>query len=235
MDAPLNATGRTIVAANPVSATVASFVDTDPTDTPADPATDPSDYTATIAWGDGNTSAGTIVSNGVPHQFDVTGTHNYTAADLGPQTLSIHICDVGGACADATSNLTVFQFLDGRRRLRDRRPERGAGRTGDVLGCAVGEGQLAQRRWCEQQLQGLRRDVESRRVCGGTFTAGPGNSASFSGQLPTYMGVLVSSSITKHGSSIGGNVVHIVVVKTNAGYPSNPGHAGTGTEVTVFC
>jgi hypothetical protein len=45
----------------------------------------------------------------------------------------------------------------------------------------------------------------------------------------------VSSSITKHGSSIGGNVAHIVVVKTNPGYASNPGHAGTGTEVTVFC
>src|SRR5262249_32730927 len=111
-DAPLNATGKTIVASNPVSATVASFTDTDPTDTPADPATDTSDYTATINWGDGNTTAGTIVSNGVPHQFDVTGTHTYSAADLGPQTLSIHICDVGGACADATSNLTVFQFLD---------------------------------------------------------------------------------------------------------------------------
>ena len=33
-DAPLIATGRTIVAPNPVSATVASFIDTDPTNTP---------------------------------------------------------------------------------------------------------------------------------------------------------------------------------------------------------
>ena len=28
--------------------------------------------------------------------FDVTGTHTYSGADLGPQTLAIHICDVGG-------------------------------------------------------------------------------------------------------------------------------------------
>ena len=62
-------------------------------------------------------AAGTIVPNGVG--FDITGTHTYSAADLGPQTLQIHVCDVGGACDDATSHLTVFQFLE-QRRLRDR-------------------------------------------------------------------------------------------------------------------
>jgi hypothetical protein len=72
-------------------------------------------------------------------------------------------------------------------------------------------------------------------VCGGTFTAGPGNSDNFDGQLPSFMGVIVSSSIDKHGSSISGNVVHIVVVQTGGGSVSNPGHAGTGTEITQFC
>jgi adenine specific DNA methylase Mod len=44
-----------------------------------------------------------------------------------------------------------------------------------------------------------------------------------------------ASSVTKHGSSIAGDIQHIVVVHTNSGDASNPGHAGTGTEVAVFC
>jgi hypothetical protein len=49
------------------------------------------------------------------------------------------------------------------------------------------------------------------------------------------MGVIVADSVTKHGSTISGNIAHIVVVQTNPGYAPNPGHAGTGTEVAVFC
>jgi hypothetical protein len=31
------------------------------------------------------------------------------------------------------------------------------------------------------------------------------------------------------------NIPEIVIVRTDAGYDSNPGHAGTGTVVAVFC
>jgi hypothetical protein len=72
-------------------------------------------------------------------------------------------------------------------------------------------------------------------ACGGTFSGGPGNSASYAGALPSYMGVLVADSVAKHGNGIAGHIAHIVVVHTDAGYSNNPGHAGTGTEVTVFC
>ncbi len=47
------------------------------------------------------------------------------------------------------------------------------------------------------------------------------------------MAVIVSSSISDSGSTIGGNVVKIVVVKTDSGYDSNPGHSGTGTVVAA--
>ncbi len=47
--------------------------------------------------------------------------------------------------------------------------------------------------------------------------------------------MIVTSSSTKSGSQISGNTVHVVVVKTNAGYDSNPGHAGTGTVVATIC
>jgi hypothetical protein len=49
------------------------------------------------------------------------------------------------------------------------------------------------------------------------------------------MAVIVTSFVGKDGSEISGNSVHIVVVKTNPGYASNPGHAGTGTVVAVVC
>ena len=232
-DAPLNATGRTIVASNPVSPTVASFIDTDTTNTFGDSNQDPTDYTATINWGDGNTTAGTIVPNGTG--FDVTGTHTYSAADLGPQTLSIHICDVGGACADATSNLTVFEFLS-----------HGGFVVGDGSAVPGAPVTFWGAHWSAKNsltggaappsFKGFGTTTSATPpACGGTFTARPGSSSSFAGPLPSFMGVLVASSVTKTGSNITGNVAHIVVVKTDPGYAPNPGHAGTGTEVTVAC
>jgi hypothetical protein len=72
--------------------------------------------------------------------------------------------------------------------------------------------------------------------CGTTWSTGPGNSPPPpAGPLPSFMGVIVSSSTSKAGSSISGNTVHIVVVTTDPGYAPNPGHPGTGTVVATFC
>jgi hypothetical protein len=49
------------------------------------------------------------------------------------------------------------------------------------------------------------------------------------------MAVIVSSHITKRGPVISGDIVHIVLVRTNAGYGPNPGHPGTGTIVGQLC
>jgi len=72
-------------------------------------------------------------------------------------------------------------------------------------------------------------------VCGSTFTTGPGNSSSPPGDVPSYMGVLVASSVTKSGSTISGTWGQIVVVHVDPGYAANPGHPGTGTIVARFC
>ena len=73
-------------------------------------------------------------------------------------------------------------------------------------------------------------------TCGGTFTTDPGNSAPPpNGPLPAYMSVIVTGKVTKSGSTISGTIVRIVVVKTNAGYSTNPGHPGTGTVVATIC
>ena len=72
--------------------------------------------------------------------------------------------------------------------------------------------------------------------CGTTWTTDPGNSAPPpAGPLPAYISVIVASTSSKSGSQISGNVVHIVVVKTNVGYDANPGHPGTGVVVATVC
>ena len=49
------------------------------------------------------------------------------------------------------------------------------------------------------------------------------------------MAVYVSSSISKAGKSISGNIQQIVVVRTNPGYAADPRHAGTGTVLATVC
>jgi hypothetical protein len=47
--------------------------------------------------------------------------------------------------------------------------------------------------------------------------------------------VIVAGSITKSGAVISGNIPEMAVIQTDPGYESNPGHAGTGTVVSVGC
>ena len=72
-------------------------------------------------------------------------------------------------------------------------------------------------------------------ACAGTWTTGPGNSPPPVGSIPSYMGVLVSTAVTKSGATLSGDTTKIVVVKTAAGYSPNPGHNGTGTYVATYC
>ena len=71
-------------------------------------------------------------------------------------------------------------------------------------------------------------------TCGASFTANPGNSGSPPTSVPSYMGTLVTSKVTKSGSDIVGTITRIVVVKTSS-YGPSPGAGGTGTVVAVVC
>jgi hypothetical protein len=71
--------------------------------------------------------------------------------------------------------------------------------------------------------------------CTPNWTTTGGNSPPPTSGVPSYMGVVVTSNVTKNGSSIGGNTVHIVVVKTNPGYGPSPANHGTGTIVATYC
>jgi hypothetical protein len=99
-DAALSAHGVTIApkAGVAFSGIVATFTDADPNGTP-------SDYSATITWGDGHTSAGTIDHYGFGGGFHVTGTNTYSQS--GQFAIKVTIKDVGGSTAVANSTATV--------------------------------------------------------------------------------------------------------------------------------
>jgi hypothetical protein len=72
--------------------------------------------------------------------------------------------------------------------------------------------------------------------CGGAWSARTGNSSAPPPPvLPSYMGVIASSAAGQFGNTISGNDPVIVVVQTNPGYTTDPGHPGTGTVVATYC
>ena len=62
------------------------------------------DFTATINWGDGTTSAGTVSASSLGG-FSVAGTHAY--AEQGSYNLAVNISDAAGATASTSSTATV--------------------------------------------------------------------------------------------------------------------------------
>jgi hypothetical protein len=72
-------------------------------------------------------------------------------------------------------------------------------------------------------------------TCGSSWATDPGNSSDPPASIPSDMEVVVSDHVTKSGSTISGNVVHIVMVHTNPGYQGNPGHPGTGMVISQIC
>jgi hypothetical protein len=100
---PLSATGVTFVAVagTPYSGPVATFTNADPYGSAAS-------YTATITWGDGSTSAGTI--SGTGNTLTVTGAHTYLVP--GNQTVSVQISHKLGYTTSATAHDTATVFHD---------------------------------------------------------------------------------------------------------------------------
>jgi hypothetical protein len=98
-DYPLHATGVADDVPSIFSGTVGHLRDDDPTATA-------SEYTVTIDWGDGTSSAGTVI--GKNHPFRISGTHTYAAAAA--YTVTVSVRDTGGATATATSTLNVTDF-----------------------------------------------------------------------------------------------------------------------------
>lgn len=193
-----------------------------------------SDFTATINWGDASSSPGTILGGPGLTPYTVSGSHVYTST--GPFTVTTTITDVGGSTTTATcTNVVVFAFA----------PGGGSFAIGDTQS-AVGKSVLfwgAQ--WARNNPVTSGTTVSAFKgfalnptvpTCRASWSTDPGNSTPPpAGPLPAYMGVIVTSRYSKSGSTISGDIVHIVVVRTDPGYDSNPGHAGTGTVVGQVC
>ena len=94
-DAALSATGMSVAATEgaPFTGTVATFTDADPNGIAGD-------YVATINWGDGITSTGSVVANS-SGGFMVTGSHTY--AEEGSYTVSVTISDAGKSATAGAS------------------------------------------------------------------------------------------------------------------------------------
>jgi hypothetical protein len=222
-DAPLTASCATpTVSTTSFSGSVATFTDANPFGTVAD-------FTATIDWGDTTSSSGTV-SGPTSGHFTVSGTHTY--ATLGSHTITVSIVDDGGSTATA-NGCSVLIYAP--------------------VSFVIGDGNSANgthvtfwgaQWWKLNTLSGgsappsfkgfaLKPSTPS---CGTDWTTGPGNSPPPpGGPLPSFMGVIVTSSTSKLGSEISGNTVHMVVVQTDPGYSGNPGHPGTGTVVAQIC
>jgi hypothetical protein len=76
----------------------------------ADPAAAAADFTATIDWGDGHTSAGSLVALG-NGRFDVRGSNRY--ASPGSFRVGVLVRDAGGGTAAAAGTATVGDALVG--------------------------------------------------------------------------------------------------------------------------
>ena len=222
-DALLAAAGMSLTSPQSFNGAVATFTD-------ANAGAPASDFTATIDWGDATSSAGTVSGSG--GSYTVSGSHTY--AGTGFFIVKVHIVDDGGSTADATTTILIFA---------------GSGGGNFVIGdenAAIGTGVTfwGAQWWKLNSLSGGGapasfkgfEDTPPTTACGTLWSTDPGNSTPPpAGPLPAFMAVIVSSSISKSGSSISGNSVHVVVVKTNVGYAPNPGHAGTGTVVATVC
>jgi hypothetical protein len=192
-----------------------------------------SDFTATIDWGDGSTSSGTVGGSG--GDYTVAGAHTY--ASTGYFDVNVHVDDVGGSSADTTSacRVLVFAFAPGGGSFVVGDGSSGNGNTVTFWGAQWASLNVLTDGAAPAAFKGYAKSP-AEPTCGATWKTDPGNSAPPpAGPLPAYMGVISTDSAVKNGSQITGTTPHIVVVQTNSGYAPNPGHVGTGIVVAQTC
>ena len=72
-------------------------------------------------------------------------------------------------------------------------------------------------------------------ACGGTWSASGGNSLVPPDTIPADVAVIVTSSATKDGMTVGGDIKQILIVHSDGGYGPSPGHPGGGVVTQVTC
>jgi hypothetical protein len=216
----------------------AVFTDASSTGTLSDFTTPPGG--ATINWGDGFSSAGTVSGAGGNAPYTVSGSHTYSST--GPVTITTNITDFGGSKTSASCTETVFAFAT----------SKGAAFVVGDLTVPPANLSLSAYFWGSQwwtmnPMSGPTRasfkgfagfednPLGLPAVCGGTWTTDTGNATPPPPTIPAVMAVIVSSTVTQNGSVLSGDIKHVVFVKTNPGYAPNPGSPGTGTIIGFLC
>jgi hypothetical protein len=225
-DASLSAAGGTLGSPSTQSAsgTTAKFTDANTSATTAD-------FTATIDWGDGNTSGGTVSGSGA--SYSVSGSHTYTTT--GYFTIKTHIVDDGGSTADPQTNeVLIYASTKGGNFVISYK-KIASGTSVNFWGS----------QWAKNNpllntppsaMKGFE-DQPTTPTCGHSWMTNPGNSVPPpNGPLPAYMAVLASSKVSGAPSNaITGDTLSEVVVQTNPGYGPQPSTPGTGTVVAKIC
>ena len=98
-DASTSASVATNEGSSTGTLTVAQFSDANPGDHTAD-------FSATIHWGDGNNSAGTVSYNSGTGTYSVTGSHTYTD-EHATYAVTVDVADAGGSTLTGIGKMTV--------------------------------------------------------------------------------------------------------------------------------
>ena len=103
-DAPL-----TVTVAPPAASQKVAFAGNVATFSSQNPQAQIAKFSATIRWGDGTTSVGTVAPGPYPGTFLVGGGHTY--AEGGPYTVSVTVVSTGGSTADGAATISVGDIL----------------------------------------------------------------------------------------------------------------------------
>lgn len=201
------------------------------------------DFTATIDWGDGSSSSGTVSPGAGNGPYTVSGSHTYSST--GTFTITTTVKDDGGSSVTITcKNVLVAAF-----------PTANGGTfvVGDLEAGLLKSETWWSSQWAQINLMSggpapssmkgfagfedmpLPAGITITKLCGMSWTTDTGNSTPPPPSVPPDMLVIVSSHIVQNGSVISGDIKQVIVVKNNPGYQPDPGHTGTGTEEAIVC
>jgi hypothetical protein len=233
-DARLSSTcATTAVSTQTYTGPTAVFTDQSSTGTP-------SDFSATIFWGDSSSSPGTITGGPGNAPYTVTGTHTYSST--GTFLISTMIADVDGSTTTTPAcSVTIFAFATG---------NGAAFVIGDLEAGLSNHVTWWSSQWATINLMSGGPPPPAMKGfagfednflglpppnCGGSWSTDTGNSTPPPPSVPNFMGVIVSSRVTQSGSIISGDIKQVVIVRNDPGYAPSPGHPGTGTEIAIVC